>query len=62
MPAVMDSGGVEKLNYARPFRGGTVPLKSVTHSACNTILIEFAYVYKLVAVLGAAVEPLFQDF
>jgi hypothetical protein len=65
MPAVVHFGGIEKLEDAWPLqvRGAAARgIEVVTYRAGHAVLIYLTYINEEVAVLSAAVIPLFQNF
>ena len=65
MPAVVHFGGIEKLEDAWPLqvRGAAARgIKMITYGAGHAVLVYLTYIDEKVAVLSAAVIPLFQNF
>jgi hypothetical protein len=65
MPAIMHFCGIEKLNYTWPLQvsgAAARGIEVVTYRAGHAVLIYLTYINEEVAVLSAAVKPLFQNF
>jgi len=57
----MDYGSLEEPDDAGSVGGRTTYFETAAHRAGDAVLINFAYVYEPVTVLGAAVKPVFEE-
>jgi hypothetical protein len=65
MPAIVHFGGIEKLEDAWPLQvsgAAARRIKMITYGAGHAVLVYLTYIDEEVAVLSAAVKPLFQNF
>ncbi len=57
----MDYRSLEEPDNAGSFGGRTTCFETAAHHAGDAVLVNFAYVYEPVTVLGAAVKPVFEE-
>jgi hypothetical protein len=57
----MDSRSLKEPDDAGSFGGRAACFETAAHGTCDAVLINLAYVYEPVTVLGAAVKPVFEE-